>query len=63
LSHLVELISQQRVQEIVNILLVLHIEGGSIVLAETELPDNGVEPCADLSDEIERILQSARAPM
>lgn len=33
-----------------------------MISPEAELPDNGVEPCTDLSDEIERILRPARTP-
>ncbi len=62
LSYLVELVSQQHIQEILYVLLVLHIQGSPMISPEAELPDNGVEPCTDLSDEIERILRPACAP-
>jgi hypothetical protein len=61
LSHLLEFVPEERIQEILNIVLVLDVKCRPIVQAETELPHKGMKSRADFPDEVEGIVQCASA--
>lgn len=61
--HFLQLVTEQRAQQVLHVSIVVHVEGGAVFPPQTQLPRDGMKACADSADDVEgifRLEQSAR---